>query len=144
MALLIHVGTTDEFDTEVIANKLRGGNFHGNHVSHALGVGLVAVHDDHLVAFVKFVGHLLAERLNSVLDKSLFSINIKSTIALLCDLSNLTHATIEGIKALKIIGSEVSTLFGDLGLQISAVLSVSFEKVASNVPVNGCDVAVGI
>lgn len=144
MTLLIHIGTTDEFDTEIIANKLRGGNFHGDNVSHALCVGLIAIHDDYLMAFVKFVGHLLAERLNTVLDKSLFSINIKSTIALLCHFSNLTHATVEGIKTLKIIGSEVSTLFGDLGLQISAVLSISFEKVASNVPVNGCDVAVGI
>lgn len=75
-ALLIHIGTTDELNTEVIANKLRGSDFHWDNVSHALCVGLVAVHDNNLTSFVKFVGHLLTERLNAVLDKRLFSINI--------------------------------------------------------------------
>lgn len=111
---------------------------------HALGIGLVPVHDNDLVSFIEFVGHLLAERLNARLDKGLFSINIQSAITLLRTCRDLTNAAIEGIETLKIIRSEVSALFSNLALQVSPAFSIKLEKVAASIPVNSGHFAVDI
>jgi len=60
-ALLVHVGTPDEFDTQVVAKNFGSCDFMVDDLGHALEVALVPIHDDSSVTAVKFVCQLLAE-----------------------------------------------------------------------------------
>ena len=80
-SLLHHVGSANELDAHVEVQVLARADLHRDDLLHALQVALVAIHDRHTVVNVQVVGHLLSERLDSCLNKSLFSVHIKLTVA---------------------------------------------------------------
>ena len=90
------------------------------------------------------MGHLLAERLNAMLDEALLCIDVQSTVFLLSKLRNLPAATVEFVKAIEVIRIEIAAFFSDLTLEISAFFSVKLEKMTSSVAVNCCDFSVGV
>jgi hypothetical protein len=141
LALLVHVCSTDELDTEVEAKGLRCLYFTRNHVGHALHVALVTVHDDGLVAAVVPVGHLLAERLDSGLDESLLSIHVEGTVALISIVSQSINPTNKFVEIVKIFLSQTANFNRDLFLERSH-RRINREKVAMSVSGEGLHVAV--
>ena len=59
LSLLDHVGSSNELDSEVIAECLGAGNLHPDDVLGLLEVALVPIHDDVLFPPVEDVGQLL-------------------------------------------------------------------------------------
>ena len=56
-----HVGTSDELETQVVAEFLGGLNLVGDDFSHSLEVALVSIHDNVFVTNVIPVCHLLSK-----------------------------------------------------------------------------------
>ena len=85
LALFVHIGASNHFDTKVVPKDFGSFYFHGYDTLHSLEVVLVAVHDHHFLTDVQMVCHLLAKGFNSCLNISLFSVDVKKTIPITCE-----------------------------------------------------------
>ena len=61
LSLFVHVSSSNELDTKVVAKNLGGCNFESNGLFHSLEVLLVAVHNDVFLPSVIFLSQLLAK-----------------------------------------------------------------------------------
>jgi hypothetical protein len=82
----------------------------------------------------------LAKALNTRLNKGLFGVDVKRTIALLSQFGDLVDATIKEVKLFKVSVAHVAADPSDLLLELGA-LSVELEEVTSGIPLNGGHVA---
>jgi hypothetical protein len=86
------------------------------------------------------LGHLLAKALNTILNKGLFGVDVKRTIALLSQFGNFVNTTLKEVKLFKVSVAHIAADLSDLHLELGAI-AVELEEVTSGVPLNGGHVA---
>jgi len=84
------------------------------------------------------LSQLLTERLDSCLNKGLFGINIKATVSLLSDLSEVLDASRELIEVGEVALGETTELLADLGHQGAAFSTIDIEQMSIGVTSNIC------
>ena len=84
LALLVHVGSSDQLKADVVPEYLCGGNLVLDNLPHSLEVALVAVHDNDLAPMVVGVGHLLPEAFDGSLHEGLLGVNVQFAVSLGC------------------------------------------------------------
>ena len=114
LPFFIHICSSDELNTEVVAKDLGCGNLEGHGLFHSFEVLLVPIHDDVLLTSVVLMGELLAKGLNAGLHEGLLGIDVKHAVSLVCKLNNLVSLLGELFEHLEVrVGDTDTSTDGD-------------------------------